>query len=102
VACGVGTQALGLAQLGHTVTSRDLSPGLVAVYGCAPKDGKEVAILTRSMLEILLDLSTYVEVRGEGVAQHVPSERHSLPGPLGDGVQRARAAVLVTAFPLER
>jgi len=29
VACGMGTQALGLAQLGHLVTARDLSQGLV-------------------------------------------------------------------------
>ena len=29
LACGMGTQALGLAQLGHAVTARDLSPALV-------------------------------------------------------------------------
>ena len=30
VACGIGTQALGLAALGHRVTASDLSPGAVA------------------------------------------------------------------------
>lgn len=30
VACGIGTQALGLASLGYTVTASDLSPGEVA------------------------------------------------------------------------
>lgn len=29
-ACGIGTQALGLAALGHRVTGTDLSPGSVA------------------------------------------------------------------------
>src|SRR5262245_39752155 len=29
-ACGIGTQALGLAQLGYNVTASDLSPGAVA------------------------------------------------------------------------
>ncbi|HTP50048.1 MAG TPA: hypothetical protein VMK42_05065 [Anaeromyxobacteraceae bacterium] len=41
-----------------------------ATYGITPKDDKEVAILTRSMLEILLDLSSYVEVPLEHVVQH--------------------------------
>ncbi|HEX6049450.1 MAG TPA: class I SAM-dependent methyltransferase [Gemmatimonadaceae bacterium] len=29
-ACGIGTQALGLAQLGYRITASDLSPGAVA------------------------------------------------------------------------
>jgi hypothetical protein len=40
------------------------------IYGAAPKDGREIAILTRSMLEILLDMSSYISVPPDHVAQH--------------------------------
>ena len=52
--------------LGLTVDAREFH----AVYGVIPKDDHELAILTRSMLEILLDLSTYVQVPPEHVAEH--------------------------------
>ena len=57
--------------LGLTVDTREFR----AVYGLSPKDDHEVAILTRSMLEILLDLSTYVQVPPQHVAEH-----RALPG----------------------
>jgi hypothetical protein len=57
--------------LGLTVDAREFR----AVYGVIPKDDHEVAILTRSMLEILLDLSTYVQVPPEHVTEH-----RALPG----------------------
>ena len=44
-------------------------------YGSGPKDEREIAILTRSMLEILLDMSSYIDVP----AAHVTEKRAS-PG----------------------
>jgi hypothetical protein len=38
-------------------------------YGSVAKDDKEIAILTRSMLEILIDLGSYVDVPDEHVRQ---------------------------------
>lgn len=39
-------------------------------YGSLPKDDHEVAILTRSMLEILLDMASYIDVPAADLAEH--------------------------------
>jgi hypothetical protein len=41
-----------------------------ATYGLVARDNREIAILTRSVLEILLDLSSYVQVPAEHLAEH--------------------------------
>jgi hypothetical protein len=38
-------------------------------YGAIPKDDKEVAILSRSMLEIIIDLGSYIQVPAQDVAE---------------------------------
>ena len=43
------------------------------VYGSIPRDGKEIAILTRSLLEVIIDLSADIEVP----AAHVEEKRVS-------------------------
>jgi len=44
-------------------------------YGTAPRDAREITILTRSMLEILLDMSSYIDVPSAHVA-----EKRASPG----------------------
>jgi len=39
------------------------------VYGSVAKDDKEIAILTRSMLEIIIDLGSYIDVPEEHVRE---------------------------------
>jgi hypothetical protein len=39
-------------------------------YGTVPGDDREIAILTRSMLEILLDMASYIDVPVAHVAEH--------------------------------
>lgn len=39
-------------------------------YGAAQRDDREIAILTRSMLEILLDMSSYISVPPAHVTEH--------------------------------
>jgi len=39
------------------------------VYGSAPRDDTEIAILSRSMLEIIIELASYIEVPDEHVAE---------------------------------
>jgi hypothetical protein len=39
------------------------------VYGAIPKDNKEIALLTRSILEVLIDLSTDIEVPAADVQE---------------------------------
>ena len=46
------------------------------VYGSVAANDREIAILTRSMLEILIDLSSYIEVPAASV-----SERRTFPTP---------------------
>lgn len=46
------------------------------VYGSVASSDKEIAMLTRSMLEILIDLSSYIEVPAASV-----SERRTFPTP---------------------
>ena len=49
---------------------------LTVVYGSVAMNDKEIAMLTRSMLEILLDLSSYIEVPAASA-----SERRTFPTP---------------------
>jgi hypothetical protein len=49
---------------------------LSVVYGSVATNDKEIAVLTRSMLEILLDLSSYIEVPAAAAA-----ERRTFPTP---------------------
>src|SRR5688572_24382997 len=55
------------------------------VYGAVAKDDKEVAILTRSMLEIIVDLGSYIDVPDE----HVREERvrPSMPAEFAGGAE---------------
>jgi hypothetical protein len=39
-------------------------------YGTAPEDDQEITMLTRSMLEILLDMASYIDVPAAHVAEH--------------------------------
>ena len=39
------------------------------VYGSIATDDKEIALLTRSILEILIDLSSYIEVPATSAAE---------------------------------
>ncbi len=57
--------------LGITV----IAPEYTVVYGSGRKDDQEIAILTRSMLEILLDMSAYIDVPDAHVA-----EKRASPG----------------------
>jgi hypothetical protein len=41
-----------------------------AIFGLAPRDHQEIALLTRSVLEILLELSSYIQVPPEDVVEH--------------------------------
>ena len=40
------------------------------IYGAVPRDGQEIAFLTRSMLEILLDMASYIDVPPSHVKEH--------------------------------
>ncbi|MBT9548658.1 MAG: class I SAM-dependent methyltransferase [Candidatus Sericytochromatia bacterium] len=52
VACGIGTQTLGLAQLGYTLTASDLSPGAIArARSEAAARGLEIAFEVADMRE---------------------------------------------------
>jgi hypothetical protein len=53
-------------------TALGLDPAAEAftvVYGSIAKDDKEIAILTRSMLEIIIDLASYIDVPAEHVRE---------------------------------
>jgi hypothetical protein len=43
---------------------------LTVVYGSLPQNDREIAILTRSMLEILVELASYIDVPQVHVAEH--------------------------------
>ena len=45
------------------------SPGFNLVYGATPRNDTEIALLTRSMLEILLDFSNYIDVPASHIAE---------------------------------
>jgi hypothetical protein len=52
--------------LGIRVTAAELK----VACGAAPRDDQEVAMLTRSMLEVLLDMASYIDVTAVHVAEH--------------------------------
>jgi hypothetical protein len=60
-----------------TLGIREDARELRVVYGSVPKGDAELALVTRSMLEILIDLASGIEVPAEDVAQGiVPGVRH--------------------------
>jgi SAM-dependent methyltransferase len=88
--CGIGTQALGLAELGYRVAASDLSPGAIAR---ARKEAR------RRGLEIELSVR---DVRGDppaaGPFDAVISSDNSLPHLLTDGDLRAALGSMAAAL----
>ena len=72
--------------LGLNPTSHEFS----VVYGSVAANDKEIAILTRSMLEILIDLSSYIEVPAASAM-----ERRTFPTPDQEVVNGAPVAPLI-------
>jgi hypothetical protein len=60
------------------------------VYGSVASNDKEIAILTRSMLEILIDLSSYIEVPTASA-----TERRTFPTPAPEVVNGVPIAPLI-------
>ena len=60
------------------------------VYGSVAANDKEIAILTRSMLEILIDLSSYIEVPAASA-----TERRTFPTPAPEVVNGVPVAPLI-------
>jgi hypothetical protein len=60
------------------------------VYGSVPNNDKEIAMLTRSMLEILIDLSSYIDVPAASTA-----ERRTFPSPAPELVNGVPVAPLI-------
>jgi hypothetical protein len=60
------------------------------VYGSLATNDKEIAILTRSMLEILIDLASYIEVPAAS-----ETERRTFPTPAPEVVNGAPVAPLI-------
>jgi hypothetical protein len=63
------------------------------VYGSVASHDKEIAILTRSMLEILIDLASYIEVPFSSA-----SEKRTFPTPAPEAVNGAPVAPLIRIF----
>jgi hypothetical protein len=63
------------------------------VYGSVATNDKEIAILTRSMLEILIDLSSYIEVPAVNAM-----ERRTFPTPAPELLNDAPVAPLIRIF----
>ena len=61
------------------------APEFRVAYGSIPKDDREIAILSRSMLEIIIDLASYIEVP----ADHVSEKRvlATMPPETSDGAE---------------
>ena len=66
---------------------------LNVVYGSVATNDKEIAMLTRSMLEILLDLSSYIEVPAASA-----TERRTFATPAPEIVNGTPVAPLITIF----
>ena len=60
------------------------------VYGSVATNNREIALLTRSMLEILIDLASYIEVPAQSAA-----ERRTFPTPAPEQVNGAPVAPLI-------
>ena len=54
-------------------------------YGLIPKNDREIAMLTRSTLQIMIDLATQIDVPSEHVSDGLTMS--ALPHPLGDEVE---------------
>jgi hypothetical protein len=63
------------------------------VYGSVAANDKEIAILTRSMLEILIDLSSYIDVPAASA-----TERRTFPTPAPEVVNGAPVEPLIRIF----
>jgi hypothetical protein len=63
---------------------------LSVVYGSVATNDREIAILTRSMLEILLDLSSYIEVPAASA-----TEQRTFPTPAPEVVNSTPVAPLI-------
>ena len=61
------------------------------VYGSAPSSDEEIALLTRSIVEVLTDISSTVEVP----AEHVAEKRvHATMEPAGTGIRGPMIRIL--------
>jgi hypothetical protein len=60
------------------------------VYGSVATNDREIALLTRSMLEILIDLASYIEVPAQNAA-----ERRTFPTPAPEILNGAPVAPLI-------
>jgi hypothetical protein len=63
------------------------------VYGSVAANDKEIAMLTRSMLEILIDLSSYIDVPAANV-----TERRTFPTPAPEFASGKAVAPLIRIF----
>jgi SAM-dependent methyltransferase len=81
VSCGIGTQALGLAALGHAVTASDLSSGAVE------RARREAARRNLAIDFTVADMRRCAEVHGSGF-DIVLSADNSIPHLLGDDAIR--------------
>lgn len=61
--------AADIAELQRMLGSDDPSGELRIVYGLLPRQKNEIAVLTRSMFEILLELASYIDVPAEHAAE---------------------------------
>jgi hypothetical protein len=68
----------GLAEEVRRMLGLDLHAGeFNVVYGAVSKDNKEIAILTRSLLQVLIDLSADIEVPTAHLAENRVSQTHA-------------------------
>jgi hypothetical protein len=70
--------------LGLAPEDADLS----VTYGIRPEGNQEIAVLTRSMLEILLDMSSYIEVPASHVAENRAGRGFDNVGAAATGIDR--------------
>jgi hypothetical protein len=64
-----------VAEVKQLLGLEDTAPEYLVVYGSVARDGREIAMLTRSMLDILIDMSSYIAVPPAHVV-----ERRAAPG----------------------
>jgi hypothetical protein len=67
------------------------------VYGSVASNNREIALLTRSMLEILIDLSSYIEVPEASAA-----ERRTFPTPAAEVIDGTPVAPLIRIHSSQR
>ncbi|QSA97846.1 hypothetical protein [Methylococcus sp. EFPC2] len=69
-------------EIRHLLGLNPAAKELRVVYGSVAKDDQEIAILSRSILDILVDLASYIEVPAKHVAENrvnqtLPAENHA-------------------------